>query len=281
MSTAEFIAAYEGALRIAAFAVVFGFMALWEWIAPARHGLFRKLRRWSHNLALLALDVIVVRLLFPAAAIGVALLAEANGAGLLRVWDLPVWLAVLAGVVLLDLSIYLQHLLFHAVPVLWRVHRVHHADPDFDITTGLRFHPIEIVLSMLIKGAAIFAFGPPVIAVLIFEVLLNALAVFNHANVHLPARLEKNRAPVHRHAGHAPRAPLEDRARDQQQLRFQPFGLGPHLRHLPGPARIGARTHAYRRVRAGRCEIVGQAGWNAVVAVHACAEGAETDRRRP
>jgi sterol desaturase/sphingolipid hydroxylase (fatty acid hydroxylase superfamily) len=191
MSIAEFIAAYEGALRIAAFAAVFGFMALWEWIAPARQGLFPKLRRWSNNLGLLALDVVVVRLLFPAAAIGVALLAEANGAGLLRVWDLPAWLAVLAGVVLLDLSIYLQHLLFHAVPVLWRVHRVHHADPDFDITTGLRFHPIEIVMSMLINGAAIFAFGPPVIAVLIFEVLLNALAVFNHANVHLPARLER------------------------------------------------------------------------------------------
>ncbi|MEX0960266.1 MAG: sterol desaturase family protein [Burkholderiales bacterium] len=190
MSIAEFIAAYEGVLRIAAFAAVFGCMALWEWIAPARQGLFPKRRRWSNNLALLALDAIVVRLLFPAAAIGVALLAEANGAGLLRVWNVPAWLAVLAGVVLLDLSIYLQHLLFHAVPALWRLHRVHHADPDFDITTGLRFHPIEIVLSMLIKSAAIFAFGPPVLAVLIFEVLLNALAVFNHGNVRVPARVE-------------------------------------------------------------------------------------------
>ncbi|HUF19480.1 MAG TPA: sterol desaturase family protein [Burkholderiales bacterium] len=191
MSAHEFIAGYEGALRIGAFAAVFGLMALWEWLAPARRRLYPRLRRWSNNLALLALDVVVLRLLFPAAAIGVAMLAEANGAGLLRVWNLPPWIAFVAGVVLLDLTIYLQHLLFHAVPALWRLHRVHHADPDFDVTTGLRFHPFEIVLSMLIKTAAIFAFGPPVLAVLIFEVLLNALAVFNHGNVRLPSRLER------------------------------------------------------------------------------------------
>jgi sterol desaturase/sphingolipid hydroxylase (fatty acid hydroxylase superfamily) len=187
----EFIAGYERVVRIGVFAAVFGFMALWELMAPARDRLYPRLRRWTNNLALLALDVALVRLLFPAAAIGVAMLAEANGAGLLRVWDLPVWAAVPAGVVVLDLTIYLQHLLFHAMPTLWRLHRVHHADPDFDITTALRFHPVEIVLSMLIKSAAIFAFGPPVLAVLIFEVLLNGFAVFNHANVHLPARLDR------------------------------------------------------------------------------------------
>lgn len=136
------------------------------------------------------LNAAVIRVLFPAAGVGLAMVAQAHGAGLLRLLDLPVWLAVLAGLVALDLTIYFQHLLFHAVPGLWRLHRVHHADPDFDVTTALRFHPIEIVLSMFMKAVAIFAFGPPVLAVLIFEVVLNGAAVFNHANVRLPARIE-------------------------------------------------------------------------------------------
>ena len=187
----EYAGISEGMVRLGSFVAIFGLMGLWELLAPARDRSFPRLRRWPNNLALAALNVAIVRVLFPAAGVGLAVLAEAQGAGLLRLPDLPYWLAVLAGVVVLDLAIYLQHLLFHAVPALWRLHRVHHADPDFDVTTALRFHPVEILLSMFIKAAVIFAFGPPVLAVLIFEVVLNGASVFNHANVRLPARIER------------------------------------------------------------------------------------------
>ncbi|MGH6628756.1 MAG: sterol desaturase family protein, partial [Burkholderiales bacterium] len=190
MDGTEFLAVYEGVVRMGAFAAIFVVMAAWELFAPARGQSQPRRRRWTSNLALAALNIAVVRLLFPAAAIGIAVAAEAQGAGLLRLSTLPSWVAVIAGVLLLDLAIYLQHLLFHAIPALWRLHRVHHADPDFDVTTALRFHPIEIVLSMLVKAVAIFAFGPPVLAVLIFEIVLNGAAVFNHANVRLSARVE-------------------------------------------------------------------------------------------
>ncbi len=190
MVGSEYPAVYEGVVRLGALAAVFGLMAFWELLAPARDQSQPRLRRWPSNLALAALNVATVRVLFPAASVGLALLAEAQGAGLLRLLNLPAWLSILAALVALDVSLYLQHLMFHAVPVLWRLHRVHHADPDFDVTTGLRFHPVEIVLSMLIKATAIFAFGPPVLAVLIFEVVLNGAAVFNHANVRLPVRVE-------------------------------------------------------------------------------------------
>lgn len=187
----EYAGISEAMVRLGSFIAIFGLMGLWELLAPARDRAFPRLRRWPNNLALAVLNVAIVRVLFPAAGVGLAVLAEAQGAGLLRLLDLPFWLAVLAGVAALDLAIYLQHLLFHAVPTLWRLHRVHHADPDFDVTTALRFHPIEIVLSMLIKAAAIFAFGPPVLAVLLFEIVLNGAALFNHGNVRLPGPLER------------------------------------------------------------------------------------------
>jgi len=187
----EYAGISEGMVRLGSFVAIFGLMGLWELLAPARDRSFPRLRRWPNNLALAALNAATVRVLFPAAGVGLAVLAEAQGAGLLRLPDLPYWLAVLAGMVVLDLAIYLQHLLFHAVPALWRLHRVHHADPDFDVTTALRFHPVEILLSMFIKAAVIFAFGPPVLAVLIFEVVLNGASVFNHANVRLPPRIER------------------------------------------------------------------------------------------
>jgi len=123
-------------------------------------------------------------------AVGVALVAEAHGLGLFNVLPLPAWIGVVASVILLDLAIYFQHVLFHAVPVLWRLHRMHHADLDIDVSTGLRFHPIEILLSMVIKLAVVIALGAPAIAVLIFEVLLNATSMFNHSNVHIPERLD-------------------------------------------------------------------------------------------
>ena len=138
----------------------------------------------------MVVDTLLVRILFPTAAVGVALVAEAHGLGLFNVLPLPAWIGVVASVILLDLAIYFQHVLFHAVPVLWRLHRMHHADLDIDVSTGLRFHPIEILLSMVIKLAVVIALGAPAIAVLIFEVLLNATSMFNHSNVHIPERLD-------------------------------------------------------------------------------------------
>jgi sterol desaturase/sphingolipid hydroxylase (fatty acid hydroxylase superfamily) len=190
MAANEYAGVSDWVVRLGSVVAILGLMGLWELLAPARSLAYPRLRRWPSNVALAVLNVLVVRALFPAAGIGLAMLAQAHGAGLIRLLEPPPWLAVIAGVVALDLAIYFQHLLFHALPGLWRLHRVHHADPDFDVTTGLRFHPVEIVLSMLIKAVVIFAFGPPVLAVLIFEVVLNGMAVFNHANVRLPARIE-------------------------------------------------------------------------------------------
>jgi sterol desaturase/sphingolipid hydroxylase (fatty acid hydroxylase superfamily) len=136
------------------------------------------------------LNTIIARLLLPTAAVGVAVSAASHGWGLLNDYAVPSWAALVLGVVLLDVAIYLQHVMFHAVPVLWRLHRMHHADLDIDVTTGARFHPIEIVLSMLIKFAVIAALGIPPAAVLVFEILLNATSMFNHGNVRIAHRLE-------------------------------------------------------------------------------------------
>jgi len=182
---------HEPALRFAAFLGVFALVALWEAKAPRRVQSFTRRQRWPHNLGLLALDVLAVRLLAPAATIAVAIAGETQGWGLLNVVALPTWAQVLAAVVALDLAIYFQHVLFHAVPALWRLHRVHHADLDYDVTTGARFHPIEIALSMLIKFATITVLGPPVLAVVVFEVLLNATAMFNHGNIRIPAGIDR------------------------------------------------------------------------------------------
>ena len=181
----------EGPIRFAAFLAVFAAVALWELASPRRKALYARGARWPHNLGLLLVDVLVVRLVAPGAVIGVALAAEARGWGLLNVLAAPSWVAFLIGVVLLDLVVYFQHIMFHAVPTLWRLHRVHHADQDFDLTTGTRFHPIEILLSLLVKCAAVAALGAPAMAVLVFEVLLNATAMFNHANASLPASADR------------------------------------------------------------------------------------------
>ena len=178
---------YEPALRFAAFLGVFALVAVWEALTPRRVRRFSRSARWPHNLGLLALNVLLLRVLAPGAAIAVAIAEEAHGWGLLAATTaLPDWARVLAAIVALDLAIYLQHVLFHAVPVLWRLHRVHHADTDFDVTTGTRFHPIEILVSTGIKCAAVAAIGAPAVAVLAFEVILNATAMFNHANARLP-----------------------------------------------------------------------------------------------
>ena len=182
---------HEPAVRLGAFLGIFAVMALWELAGPRRRLTTSKgLRRFA-NLGLTILNTVVVRLLFPAAAVGMAVLAAERGWGVLNRVSAPAGLTIVAGILLLDLAIYLQHVMFHAVPVLWRLHMVHHADVDFDVTTGLRFHPVEIVLSMLIKLGVVLVLGPPVVAVLIFEVLLNATAMFNHGNVQIALSLDR------------------------------------------------------------------------------------------
>lgn len=165
-------------------------MLIWESALPARVRQVNRWWHWGNNLALVMLNSFVLRLIFPAAAIGMTLYAQKQGWGLLNQLDWPTWLEVLLAMLLLDLGIYLQHVLVHHVPLLWRLHRVHHADPDYDVTTGLRFHPLEIIFSMLIKFALVIVLGPPLLAVLLFEIFLNAGAMFNHANIHLPPRID-------------------------------------------------------------------------------------------
>lgn len=191
MDLNQFIMENEKAIRLGFFVGTLVVMAIWEIVAPRRALTASKAIRWLNNLGLVFLNSFIVRLLFPAAAIGVASFAAVNGWGLLHYYEVPFIIAVIISVIVMDFIIYLQHVLVHAVPMLWRLHRVHHADPDFDVTTGARFHTIEIILSMLIKFATIAVLGPPVVAVVIFEVLLNAMAMFNHSNVRLPKTVDK------------------------------------------------------------------------------------------
>jgi len=186
MSTESFLLGNEPAVRLGLFLGVFSAMALWEFAMPRRVLRQSKGTRWTNNLVLVVLNTILLRVLFPITAVELALSIGESGTGLLNHFKVPYPVAVVFSILLLDLVIYLQHLMFHAVPVLWRLHRMHHADLDFDVTTGARFHPIEIALSMLIKFAAIVLLGAPVVAVLVFEVVLNATAMFNHANVRIP-----------------------------------------------------------------------------------------------
>ena len=182
---------YESLVRLGFFFGVMILMAGWEALAPRRRLSVDKPLRWFSNLGLVTLNTIVVRLAFTLGAVGIALVAQERGWGLFNNVSLPPWPAVLLSVLALDLTIYLQHVMFHAVPMLWRLHMVHHADLDVDVTTGLRFHTVEIMLSMGIKGAAIILLGAPALAVLIFEVLLNATSMFNHSNVRMPAWMDR------------------------------------------------------------------------------------------
>jgi len=191
MEISSSIVENEITIRLGFFFGVFFIMAAWEIFAPRRRLLLPKLMRWSNNLVLVFINSLLLRLLFPAAAVGMAISAETRGWGLFNYYDVAFPVAVIVSVVIMDAMIYLQHVMVHAIPVLWRLHRVHHADPDFDVTTGARFHPLEIILSMLIKFAVIILLGPPVIAVILFEVLLNATAMFNHSNVRLNTTFDK------------------------------------------------------------------------------------------
>lgn len=187
----ESLVAHEGGLRLAAFAGALALLALLERAFPRRARREATLARWWPNLALVALDSLMLRFLFPVLAVGAAVAVEGAGIGLLPWLGLGGWAGILAAVVLLDLVVYAQHAAFHHVPLLWRMHRVHHADLDVDVTTGVRFHPIEIAVSMLIKLAAVAAIGAGAAAVVLFEVLLNATAMFNHANLALPRPLDR------------------------------------------------------------------------------------------
>jgi len=191
MDIDTFVTENEVVIRLSFFFGMFFIMALWEVLAPRRALTVSKILRWTNNLALVFLNSFILRLLFPAAAVGMAIFTSEQGWGLFNYYQLPFAVAVILSVVIMDGMIYLQHVMVHAIPALWRLHRVHHADPDFDVTTGARFHPIEIILSMLIKFAVIAALGPPVVAVIIFEVLLNATAMFNHSNVRLNKNFDK------------------------------------------------------------------------------------------
>jgi len=187
----ELLLGNEPVIRLLAFAGIFAVMTAWEIVAPRRDQRIGRGTRWPSNIGVVVLDTVLVRLLFPTTAVGLALVAETQGWGLFYALALPMWVSVPVAVIALDLAIYLQHVLFHAVPALWRLHRMHHADLEFDVTTGARFHPIEILLSMGIKLGVVAALGAPAVAVLAFEVLLNATSMFNHSNVRMPAWLDR------------------------------------------------------------------------------------------
>ena len=182
-------------VRLSVFIVVFAIMALLEQMRPRRRLRAPKEQRWLTNLAIIAIDSVVVRLLamlvVPVAAVAAAAYAEAQGWGLLDWLTGPAWLETLFAIVVLDFAIWLQHIASHKMPLFWRLHQVHHADTDIDVSTGIRFHPIEIAISMLWKVVVVFALGPSAFAVFLFEIILNASALFSHANVRLPAALDR------------------------------------------------------------------------------------------
>ena len=182
---------HESIIRVGSFLVVFILIALWEISAQRRLLTTSKKVRWLSNLGITLINALLVRLVFPVLAVSMAVKAQQSGWGLLNNFHLPLWLNCVIGIVALDLTIYLQHVMFHAVPTLWRLHMMHHADLDYDLTTGLRFHPFEMILSMGIKIAVIAALGLPAAAVLIFEILLNCLAMFNHGNINLPLKVDR------------------------------------------------------------------------------------------
>lgn len=180
----------EQTIRLSVFAAVLLLVALGEVLSPRRVLRDNKLRRWMTNLSLVVINTAIVRAIFPVLPVAVAQFSHANGWGILNMLPAPFWFKTLFSFILLDFVIYLQHLLFHYTPVLWRLHRVHHTDLDLDVTSGNRFHPFEIMISMLIKAGAIIMLGAPYQAVVAFEVVLNACAMFNHGNIKLPAELD-------------------------------------------------------------------------------------------
>ncbi len=187
----DFLLNHEATARISCFLGILAAMAAWEFKAPRRPYRTSRGLRWFANLGLVFIDTLILRLLFPLMAVDVAILAERQGWGLFTHLSVPYELEILLGVVLLDLVVYFQHALFHALKTFWRFHMTHHTDLDFDVTTGIRFHPLEIILSMGIKMAAVAMLGIAPVAVILFEILLNATSMFNHGNVRLPAKIDR------------------------------------------------------------------------------------------
>jgi sterol desaturase/sphingolipid hydroxylase (fatty acid hydroxylase superfamily) len=180
----------EFAFRIGFFLGILLIIALWETVAPRRNSLLARWKRWPSNLGMMALNTVLLRFLFPVAAVGMAINASTNSWGLLNLIELPFWLEMILTIILFDAAVYFQHLLFHSVPILWKMHRVHHTDTDFDVTTGGRFHPLEMILSMLIKMSFIIIFGASPVSVIVFEILLNSAAMFNHGNIRITKRAD-------------------------------------------------------------------------------------------
>jgi sterol desaturase/sphingolipid hydroxylase (fatty acid hydroxylase superfamily) len=187
----RYIAENEVFIRLSVFFGLFFIVALWEVLAPKRTLSESKMQRWTGNLSIVVINTLIVRLIFPVLAVGMAVEAQIRGWGLFNNFDIVWGLNLVLSVILLDFVIYLQHVMFHAVPLLWRLHRMHHTDLDYDVTTGSRFHPVEIILSMLIKLAVIVTLGPVPAAVVVFEVLLNGTAMFNHGNIRIPKGLDR------------------------------------------------------------------------------------------
>jgi sterol desaturase/sphingolipid hydroxylase (fatty acid hydroxylase superfamily) len=181
----------EPLFRLAAFLGVFGLLATWEIFAPRRPLTAAKVRRWATNLSVVVLNTVVLRALFATGAVGVAVASAHEGWGVLNHLAWPTWVEALIAVIALDFVLYLQHVMFHAVPTFWRFHMMHHADLDCDVTTGVRFHPVEVILSLVIKLAAVVLLGAPPAAVLSFEILLNATSMFNHSNVRMPVSVDR------------------------------------------------------------------------------------------
>ena len=186
-----FLDQYEGVIRFAVFAGVFVLMAVLEAVFPRKDRALPRAQRWLTNGGFVVIDTLALRLVLPVLAVGMAEIAARNGWGLFNSLALPFWLEVALAFVILDLLIYAQHVATHKIPVLWRLHKVHHADRDIDATTGVRFHPVEIVLSMTYKLLCVVILGAPALAVFLFEVVLNAAALFNHANVRLPSGVDR------------------------------------------------------------------------------------------
>mgnify|MGYP001239610892 CR=1 FL=1 len=180
----------QGVIRISVFVTIFLLMAAIEAWRPARQAQIKKRVRWQANLAMVVVGALVGRVVLPATVVGVALWAQSHGYGLFHQVSVPGWLVLGLSLLVLDCTIYWQHRLFHQIPLLWRLHRVHHADSHVDTTTGLRFHPLEIALSLFVKAAMVLILGIPALAVLIFEVALNGFAIFNHANIRLPQAID-------------------------------------------------------------------------------------------
>lgn len=190
MIVRELFFEYESIIRLGSFLSLFALLAIWEISSPKRQLLQLRRFRWLSNLGLIVISSVLIRFVFPTAAVGIAIIVEQNNWGFLYYFHLPYVIHFIAAFILMDLSLYFQHVIFHSLPMFWRFHRVHHSDLDCDVTTGLRFHPFEMLLSILIKFLTISALGIPVLTVVIFEIILNAASMFTHSNIRIPGKIE-------------------------------------------------------------------------------------------